>query len=279
LILAMIEQGCVDPTCLLDDPVGVASAISRDLRLTQSFPTTVRGRSLTALEIQQVLADRAGEFVASGAARGIVPEAEAIIAQWNEILDLLRRRALEALAERCDNWLKYVLLDRYRAGHGLAWRSAECQMLDLMFGSLDPDEGLFFQMVRAGVVKDMPTDHQIAAAMRQPPEDTRAYLRAHVLRKYGHLASTIDWSHINFRVAGSRSWWSMARLPMPDPRRWGKAEADPMLANCETLEDLVDAVVQLTEAEEFTGPNGRSAPASREPAPIGELTSPQDGQA
>jgi len=130
LVLAMIEAGFADPTLLLDDPVAAASEISRDLSLKQRFRTAVRGRTMTALEIQAAYANLAGEFVASGAA-GAVPEAEQIVAKWRETLDFLQHREAEALARSCDCWLKYLLIERMRGRRGLAWSSGECRVADL----------------------------------------------------------------------------------------------------------------------------------------------------
>ena len=178
LVLAMIEAGWTDPALCLDDPLAAASEISRDLQLNGLFRTTVRGRAMTAVEMQQALATLAGEFVASGAADGIVPDAEQIVALWLETLELLRRRELEALAGRCDVWLKYILLERHRGQRCLSWSSAETRVADSLFASLDPEISLFFQAAGCGIVERMPSDETVERFALEPPHDTRAYFRA-----------------------------------------------------------------------------------------------------
>jgi proteasome accessory factor A len=241
IVVAMCEDGWSDPTLQLDDPVGVASLISRDLSLTQKLPTAVRGKSATAVQLQQEFAQRAGEFVASGAVSDAVPDAEQIVELWQSTLALLRERDLDALARRCDNWLKYLLLDRHRGRSGVAWQSDPMRLLDLQFSSLDPSEGLFLQMAQAGVVEGMPSDEQIDRFVDEPPDETRAYLRAHILRRFGTAVHRMDWSWIDFRVPTSRGWWSSASVALPDPRRHTREECAAALAECRSLDDLVNA--------------------------------------
>jgi proteasome accessory factor A len=123
--------------------------------------------------------------------------------------------------------------------------------LDLRYASLDPAEGLFFQMAQEGCVADMPSDAEIERYVDEPPDDTRAYLRAHILRRWGAAVVRMDWSWIEFRLQSPRGWWSVARLAMPDPRRLGRSEVDALLANCHDVEDLLAALAQ--ESSETDG--------------------------
>ena len=211
----------------------------------------MRGQSLTAVEVQAAFAERAGEFVASGAADEVIPQARRIVKLWHETIECLRQRDREALAQRSDAWLKLVLLDRYRGRKGLNWQSSQMKLLDLLFASLDPEEGQFFQMAEAGLLLHMPTDAQIDFAQYEPPLDTRAYFRAHVLRRFGQYATHIDWDQIQFAVQRDRFWSSTATLAMPDPRSFSQPLADELLARCSTLEELIDAVYQPTVSNDL----------------------------
>ncbi len=244
LVLAMLEGGWLDSTLALDDPLAAASGISRDLSLKQRWPTAIRGRAMTAVEMQTAIAERAGEFVASGAARGCVPEAERIVKLWLETLDCLRQRNGEALAQRCDGWLKYLLLERYRSQRGLTWNSAAIRTLDLLFASLDPDEGQFYQMAAAGLPLLMPTDSEIEQGQFEPPHDTRAYFRAHVLRRFGRLVTDLDWDRIRFSVQRHPHWSTTTTLAMSTPWDFNRSQTDELLAACETVEELVESVHQ-----------------------------------
>jgi proteasome accessory factor A len=241
LVLALAECGWADPGLLLDDPLGAAQEVSRDVALRQPLAMAGRGRRRTAVEVQRALADLAGEFVAAGEADAVVPEAEAIVRCWQETLDLLARRDLGALARRCDWALKYLLLDRQRGRRGLSWQAAEIKALDLLFSSLDPEEGLFWQMAAAGLVEDMPAPEVVERFLQEPPDDTRAYLRAHVLRRFGEHVVDMDWDRVRFRTHPDRYWWSETALPMPDPTAFGRADSAPILERCTTLAELIAA--------------------------------------
>jgi proteasome accessory factor A len=257
LVLAMAEAGWADPAAQLDDPLAAFAEVSRDLTLRKPLPLAGRGRHNTAVEVQRRLADLAGEFVASGECGDSVPGADAIVALWRETLDRLARRDLDALAGRCDWVLKYLLLDRFRGRRGLSWASPDMKCLDLLFSSLDPQEGLFWQMAAAGQVENMPAAETVERFVAEPPDDTRAYLRAHALRRFGEHVASLNWDRIRFRLPTDRYWWSETVLAMPDPSRLGRAESEPVLAKCATLAELVEAVGGEPEPEPYYSHAGR----------------------
>ncbi len=201
-----------------------------------------RGLAWSAVDVQKALADLAGEFVASGAAASCVPGAEDIVKCWHETLDMLAKRDLGALAKRCDWALKYLLLDRQRGRRNLTWQAPEIKCLDLIFSSLDPQEGLFWQMAGAGLVEGMPTTEQVERFLNEPPDDTRAYLRAHALRRFGEHIVDMDWDRIRFRLQTERYWWSETALLMPDPTQLGRETSEPILGRTQTLTELIAAV-------------------------------------
>lgn len=258
LVLAMCEAGFVDATLSLDDPLDAASAISRDLSLAQTYATTTRGRRMSAVAVQQAIHDLAAEFVASGAAEQAVPDAGEILRQWQTTLDLLAARELDQLARRHDNWMKYFLIQRARGQRNLGWDSAELKILDLRFGSLDPDEGLFFRMAQAGMVELWPESSAIERFVHEPPEDTRAWLRGQVLLRHGAEVSHMDWSWIDFRVPSHRGWWNVARLSMPDPRAMTRAECEARLSQCSSLDDLVEAFTSESSGSSYPAPSRTS---------------------
>jgi proteasome accessory factor A len=266
LVLAMAEAGWADPDLLLDDPLAAAHEVSRDLSLKRLLPLARRGRNRTAVEVQKGLADLAAEFVASGQAAGAVPGAEAVVACWRETLDLLARRDLAPLARCCDWALKYLLLDRQRGRKGWSWAAPEVKALDLRYSSLDPQEGLFWQMADAGLVEGMPGRERVERFFREPPDDTRAYLRAHVLRRFGDHVADVDWGWVRFRIQTDRYWRLESTLAMPDPTAFGRAQAEPLLARCRTLGELIEAVnSDATPAGGFGPAWPRVAWGQREP--------------
>ncbi|HEY7313009.1 MAG TPA: proteasome accessory factor PafA2 family protein [Gemmataceae bacterium] len=242
LVLAMLEAGWIDPMLALDDPLAACWEVSRDWTLKQPLALVGRGRKASAVEVQQRLAELAGEFVASGAAGDSVAGAEDILACWRQTLDWLARRDLAALARRCDWALKFLLLDRQRGRHGLTWRSPEVKCLDLRYASLDPRDGLFLQLSAAGHVEAMPSAERIERFMSEPPDETRAYLRVHLLRRFGEDVMDMDWDRIRFRVETDHYWSPGLWLGMRDPCAWGRESSEELFAHCSSLRELIESV-------------------------------------
>ena len=73
---------------------------------------------------------------------------------------------------------------------------------DLRYHDVDPEHSLFYALQEAGLVAGVFDDTQVMAAQRQPPQDTRARLRAEVIRwahREGRAHSTsLDWGRIEF---------------------------------------------------------------------------------
>src|SRR5262249_20644686 len=90
LVLAMLEAGWCDGSLLLDDPLGAAAEVSRDLTLGHELRLVGRGKKATAVEVQRGLAEMAAEFVASGECGEAVPDAEQIVADWLATLQMLK---------------------------------------------------------------------------------------------------------------------------------------------------------------------------------------------
>lgn len=242
LVLALAEAGWADSGLLLDDPLGAVAEVSRDLTLKNRLAMTGRGRRRTAVEVQRGLADLAAEFVSSGQAEPAVPGAAAIVDCWQQTLDLLARRDLAALMPRCDWVLKYLLLDRLRGRKGLSWADAEVKSLDFRYSSLDPEEGLFWQMAAAGRVEGVPPPERVERFFSDPPDETRAYLRAHILRRFGEHVADVDWGDIRLRLPEERYWHPGVVLKMPDPTGFGREASAPILAGCQTVQQLAEAL-------------------------------------
>jgi proteasome accessory factor A len=134
-----------------------------------------------------------------------------------------------------------LLIDRHRGRKGFSWAAPEARCLDLCYSSLDPEEGLFWKMARAGQVDALPSPERVERFFREPPDDTRAYLRAHVLRRFGEQVVDMDWEGIRFGVQANRYSRSESVLTMPDPTEFGRDQSEPLLKRCQTLPDLIEA--------------------------------------
>ena len=97
-------------------------------------------------------------------------------------------------------------------------------------------------MAAAGQVDAMPEADRVNRFLAEPPDETRAFLRAHLLRRFGDQVHSMDWDHIRFRLPAHRHWFSEARLDMPDPAGFGRDMVEPILDQCHTIEDVVERI-------------------------------------
>ena len=200
LVLAMLEAEDVDTRIAIDDLVGAAVEISHDPSL-QKRVRLVDGGGATAIEIQQRILEHALQH---RDAHGFetVARADEILDLWQDTLAKLATGDLDALAGRIDWILKLRILERaVEQRDDLDWKSPELKYLDQIFGSLDPDEGLFWPHLRSGLVESWVGHDEIEHFVTEPPHDTRAWTRAMVLRRFDpNEIERVDWDHIRLRI-------------------------------------------------------------------------------
>lgn len=235
IILAMIEAGEVEPDLALEDPIDAAVRFSHDLGLKVRAPL-VSGRMVSAVELQTLFHEHATQFAERGGLEGIVPEWKQILRLWGTILDLLAAGDLDALARRLDWALKLkILLQALGSHRRLDWSSAELKHLDQAYSSLDPAQGLYWTYEREGLVERVVPEERIEWFTKNPPEDTRAWTRAMLLRRAGAEAiDDVDWDFVRVRDGGRR--WTVR---LDDPFEGRNPEVAAGIPNGGTLEDTL----------------------------------------
>ena len=248
IVLAMIEAERVPVRHSLEDPLRALGAWSRDLGMRVKA-RTVGGERLTAVELQMRIVEHARRFVERGGCDGIVPRAGEILDLWEETLALLEAGDIPALASRLDWALKLTAitraLDRRR---DLDWGSPEIKHIDHLYASLDPAEGLYWAYERGGLTRQVVTDGEIDRFVSDPPADTRAWGRAHLLRVAGpDRVDDVDWDSIRFRLSGNGVWTRRRDLAMPDPLACTEAEVASIIYSGADLETILDALDEDNE--------------------------------
>jgi proteasome accessory factor A len=248
LVLAMLEQGCVDANIMLEDPLGAVLAWSHDPALQTRAPA-VSGLEYTAAEMQAALLERAKRFVEAGRAEGIVLRAADIIAVWESVVGQLLARDYGALALRLDWAAKLGMIHRAMARRpDLEWASPELKALDHRYSSLDPAEGLYFQFDRQGLLERVASDAEIERFVHEPPADTRAWLRANLLRRADpDTVADVDWDEVVFRFrreSGGGGWreYDYIKVDMSDPRGSTRLECGAAVGRTKSLRETLLAL-------------------------------------
>jgi Pup amidohydrolase len=252
IVLAQVEAEHVNPDLILDDPVGAAKLWSRDPSLT-ARARTASGKNLTAAELQMRFLEDAHKFAARTDLEGIVPRAGEILSLWEDTLGKLQARDMAALAPRLDWVLKHCALERaLQRRKDLDWASPEIKCLDQMYSSLDESEGLYWAYERKDAVDRVASDAQIDWFTHNPPEDSRAWTRAMLLRVASpEIIDEVSWDFMRFRFRDGY-WHTCRRLELADPLGFTRALAAPAFDHADRLDDLLDA---LTLAD-FAPPDG-----------------------
>jgi len=248
VLLAMLEAGHRDPGLILEDPVTALHTWSHDPDLRARAPLG-SGTTVTAVELQRAFLERAKAFVRSEGELEHVPDASLIVELWDDTIAKLEARSFDALRPRLDWILKRSLLERaLRDRPDLDWSSPEIKHLDLLYSSLDDADGLYWACERAGAVERIVTDGEIERFIHQPPEDTRAWTRAMLLRRTGRPGvDHTDWDEIKVVVGRNRWGWPSTRtVTLADPLGFTKADSEPDFSRADSLSNLLDSLTGAT---------------------------------
>ena len=242
IILAMIEADCVHPDLLLRDPLDAVLCWSHDpdLRVRAELPS---GQRLTAVDLQLLFLEQAKIFVDSGECECYVPEARKIIALWEDTLIKLKDRNFTALIPRLDWVLKRFLIKRsLEQSANLDWDSPQAKYMDLIYSSLDLHEGLYWALEQEGVVELLVSVQEIEHRMKEPPEDTRAWTRAMLLRAAGPSAvKAVNWDRIQIRSQHA-PWAIDHTFELNNPLKFTKAECENCFVDDMDISELIKAL-------------------------------------
>ncbi|MGI8492539.1 MAG: depupylase/deamidase Dop, partial [Acidimicrobiales bacterium] len=225
VVLSMIEDdwfsraGGHDFTLL--EPVKAMRQVSYDVGLSRLLELA-DGRRLSAIDLQWELLDLARKY---GDDQGLdsVGGAEIggeIIRRWEQVLTALESDPM-SLANELDWVAKYRMIAGYRDRHGLAWNDPKLAAMDLQYHDVRPERSLYS---RASMVRLVdPAD--IARAMTEPPETTRAYFRGKCLQRWASSVAAANWDSLVFDLGAD----PLRRVPMMEPLKGTKDHVDQLL--------------------------------------------------
>ncbi|KFI98770.1 depupylase/deamidase Dop [Bifidobacterium stellenboschense] len=209
----------------LADPVEAMHTVSHDLTLAAGLPLETGGT--TTAWLMQVALRRAVYEVAAatlgtdtkGEPAWEDRETRNVMAMWGQALadtaairhaDDDKRLTMKAEAGRVEWLLKWQLLEKLRRkiagrngiGAGTAaalWADARLAAVDLSWAALDPAKSVFAKLAAVGSAERLVDDDALAHAAQNPPETTRAWLRAALVRTFPADVVAASWSHLTVR--------------------------------------------------------------------------------
>ena len=203
VLLRMLE----DPSVMLRDltlenPIRAIREISHDITCRRKV-RLANGREASAFDIQSEYLNRALRYADN---HDLQPQEVQALQMWEHCMTRIEDDPL-TLSREVDWVIKYHLIERYRAKHGLELDDAKVQLIDLQYHDVNQDRGLFYVMQDRGAVERMCTDEAIEHAVEHPPETTRARLRGEFIRKAKEKKRdyTVDWVHLKLNDQAQRT--------------------------------------------------------------------------
>ena len=236
LVLSMLEDGALRDLDLMPlEPVAEMHRVSHDVSLDHRIALS-GGRRMTALELQGVLADRAGDVLD---ARGDHdPQTRDVLDRWRSVLARLAENPMQCAGEI--DWVaKLRLLEAYRTRDDLDWSSHRLQAIDLQYSDVRPDRGLAARLEQRGQLERLVTDDEVEEAVTQPPADTRAYFRGECLRRYPEAVAAASWDSVVFDIPSSDQ---LLRVPTMEPLRGTREHVGHLLDGAADAGALIAAL-------------------------------------
>jgi len=217
----------------LTAPVTELRAISHDPTL-RHLVQLADGRQMTAVQLQWAYLEQARAFVGSEADE----QTADVLQRWEQVLTALESDPM-SLRDQLDWVAKLSLLESYRERDHLDWDHPKLQLIDLQYSDVRLDKGLYHRLVRLGKMQRLLPDADVAAAVSDPPDNTRAYFRGRCLAKYPNQVAAASWDSVIFDLPGRES---LQRIPTLEPLRGTRDHVGGLLDRCDTAEQLFAAL-------------------------------------
>jgi proteasome accessory factor PafA2 len=233
LILDLIERGEA-PELEIAQPVDANKSISRD----QTYDWIIElkdGRKISAIDVQRIYL-RAASKLNNGASE----DRQWILREWENVLNDLERDVMST-RDRIDWTAKKFLLDALQEEEKLSWSDPWLQSIDLEYHNLDLDQGLYYELLRKGLMRRVTNEDEIKASIFNPPETTRAFFRGRAVARFNDEISSIQWDEIVF-TNGARSF----RVALPEAAMNPRLEAlNHAARNGKDFPEFMNAVAQI----------------------------------
>jgi len=234
LVLDLIERGEA-PQLEIAQPVDANKSISRD-QTCDWIIELKDGRKISAVDVQRIYLHAARELWRDP------PDHEHawILREWENVLNDLERDPM-ATRDRVDWAAKKFLLEALQQEERLSWGDPWLQSIDLEYHNLDLDRGLYYELLRKGLMRRVTGEEEIKTAIFNPPETTRAFFRGRAVARFNDEISSIQWDEIAF-TNGTYS----CRVALPEPAMDARLDAlNHAARNGKDFPEFIRAIAQI----------------------------------
>lgn len=232
IVLSMIEAGFLELDFELYDPVTSMHLVSHDYKF-QTKQKLRDGSEISALDIQKHYQKSAEQFLVNTGETD--PMTIDVVSQWGRILDALERDPM-SLVNEVDWITKLSVLNGYRNRDQLLWNDSRLAAIDIQFADLRPDKGLARVLQQKGKMDSLFSEDQVAHAVANPPEDTRAFFRGTCVTKYVDQMAAASWDSVILDLGPDAP---LKRVTTPDALGGTKAAAFDLFENASDARELL----------------------------------------
>ncbi len=226
----------------LADPVSECSKVSHDTSLTYKL-SLADGRKLTAIEIQRVYLDTISKYYEDNADKNdpeYDEETRQALNMWKHILDALENKEFSKLASQVEWVCKKQIMEAMARRENLGWESPKLAAMDLQWADMRLGRGLAYRLIESGKVATLVDKEDISKAEFYPPENTRAYFRGQMIRRFNKDIFSAGW-HAMVVDTGEEH---MLRVPMFNPLGGTKERVESLFEKSTSVKDIVDALTK-----------------------------------
>ena len=238
LLMAMIEDDFLDNQLKIANPVHALQQVSRDMSLTAPI-LLEGGKTATALSIQWELYERSKKYLNEFGFENVGGESVIkVMDYWEKILSALTSNP-DQLFGFLDWVTKKNIIDSYRDRHELNIDDYKLAALDLQYHDLRPEMSLFSRVSTEKIV----STEEVALAIENPPEQTRAFFRGKCLQKWPENVLVANWDSIVFDTGDQ----NLRRVPMMEPLKGTAQHVEHLIDSCETVIELIESISETIE--------------------------------
>ena len=152
---------------------------------------------------------------------------------WEKVLSALGSNP-DQLFGFLDWVTKKKIIDSYAHRHNLEVADYKLSALDLQYHDLRPEMSLFSRISSEKIIPPQ----EIALAMKNPPDDTRAFFRGRCLQKWPENVVIANWDSMVFDTGDQ----NLHRVPMMEPLKGTAQHVGDLIDNCETVIELIESI-------------------------------------
>jgi proteasome accessory factor A len=238
--LAAAERGFCGPIAY--DPVRALRTWSWSLDVRDGRPTGAAvladGTSRTLPLYLRELAEQLLELRRRGViSEEEVPDALDLLPRIIELTHLVEAGSLVQAARHLDWAAKLLVLIDLSEREGCDFSHPEARLADHDFANTEPDRGAFWKLWESGRVDPLIEIGEAEACLADGPEESRAWGRGRLLRRFQSDVDAVDWGYIEL-IRTNDPWSRRLRVEMPRTDSLNRSALGPVLDQADCLSSL-----------------------------------------